>query len=1151
MYIEIEDANGQFVQTVANTGNANSSYTVEGLSPGTYGYQVDRYYGDLGCSEITGFSIGGDGGGGGGNDCTMSLAAGTYYLDASGGDDANDGLSPSTAWQSFCHVNNGSFAAGTTILLKCGETWNESLKPISSGTASAPNIISSYGSCTSNQDKPHIAANGQFQLPVHLYNIEYWEVSNLQISNNTPNDSQFTGAHGVRIEIDNFGTANHIYVQNCFIHDIDGNNTKASEGANGLIEGHGIRWDNKGTTISTFNDLRIENNVLERVDRNAIKGGGYWERTNWHPSTNVVIRGNEMTDIGGDGIVVIGTDGALVEYNVLRYFRMRPPLTQRDCSAGIWPWSADNTLIQYNEAAFGWGRDNWGCDAQGFDADYNCVGTTIQYNYSHNNDGGFILLINHENGGAPYYTKMRGATVRYNVSVDDGAYKQRLIEMTGDYDDAYVYNNVFYMSEGNNIDVFHQGFWEGFPINTYFYNNIFYLADGATATYDSEYFNSHGVLGNNIFFGPGHNNLSSIVSNPNTSDPLFAAPGTGGANINDLSGYQLLPNSPAIDAGFDISGFIGTDFWGNTVPASVTDIGAYETTQSCMVGGSCNDGNACTTNDTYQDDCSCVGTYQDSDTDGVCDANDLCPGGLEPGTACDDGNENTTNDVIQADCSCLGNTQPSQDCPNLLTNGNFESGQLTPWSPWTPAGTAQVVSNNAHEGSFSLRLSGGQVSVEHQFNNLSPNTSYTFSGYSYKTVSADDVMIGVKDYGGDQLMTPSATGNYTQTNLTFTTGSSNTSVTLFFYAAVLTGDAFGDTFTLKESNCDDGNCQDSDSDGVCDDVDQCPGFDDSLIGTACNDGDPCTVNDTYQSDCNCAGTFQDSDNDGVCDLADQCPGIDDNSPSCQNCSTALYTSDFETGWGIWNDGGRDCRRDVVYANSGTYSIRLRDNDGSASSVYSDALDLSDYSELDVSFSYYPRSMDNSREDFFLEISLNGGNSFSILEEWNYSDEFVNDQRYNDVVNLAGPFSTNTVLRFRCDASGNSDWVYLDDIVISGCSPAAITNDNGNDRNLTNAAAPFSSPVQERLNTDVLQKDFLRSIAPNPFTDLVRISLDEKHSFHTLQVVSLSGQVVKTLPITDRSLVDLDLSGTATVTGLLFLRFVGDDHLETAKVIRRN
>jgi len=63
---------------------------------------------------------------------------------------------------------------------------------------------------------------------------------------------------------------------------------------------------------------------------------------------------------------------------------------------------------------------------------------------------------------------------------------------------------------------------------------------------------------------------------------------------------------------------------------------------------------------------------------------------------------------------------------------------------------------------------------------------------------------------------------------------------------------------------------------VCDALDQCDGFDDTLIGTPCDDGMNCTSGTTYQSDCSCGGgVFDDADDDSVCDAEDQCPAFDD------------------------------------------------------------------------------------------------------------------------------------------------------------------------------------------------------------------------------------------------------------------------------------
>ena len=45
--------------------------------------------------------------------------------------------------------------------------------------------------------------------------------------------------------------------------------------------------------------------------------------------------------------------------------------------------------------------------------------------------------------------------------------------------------------------------------------------------------------------------------------------------------------------------------------------------------------------------CVCAGTFQDTDSDGICDANDNCPNlAGQQGDACTDGDPCTINDVI-------------------------------------------------------------------------------------------------------------------------------------------------------------------------------------------------------------------------------------------------------------------------------------------------------------------------------------------------------------------------------------------------------------------------------------------------------------------------------------------------------------------------
>jgi len=149
-------------------------------------------------------------------------------------------------------------------------------------------------------------------------------------------------------------------------------------------------------------------------------------------------------------------------------------------------------------------------------------------------------------------------------------------------------------------------------------------------------------------------------------------------------------------------------------------------------------------------------------------------------------------------------------------------------------------------------------------------------------------------------------------------------------------------------------------------------------------------------------------------------------------TTVVDSWDFEGGWGIWNRGGNDARRnasDSAFANSGTFCIRLRD-DSSTSVMTTDTLDLSAYDSVTVDLSYIVNSFENT-ENFWLDISDDGGSSFTSVQSWVLNTDFSNNLREAGSATVNGPFTITSQLRFRCNASNNGDQVYIDDIVISG------------------------------------------------------------------------------------------------------------------------
>ncbi|MFH9331910.1 hypothetical protein ACH4KU_23355 [Streptomyces althioticus] len=242
--------------------------------------------------------------------------------------------------------------------------------------------IGAYGSGA----KPQPAGAGQVTDVVRLADQEYWEIADLDISNKGDTAATRRGVHITRT---GSGTGTYYRIRRLDVHDVNGNQTKkdddASAGTFFEVLGH--------ATPTRFDDVVVENNTVRTVDHYGIHFWTRWmqrpELNNpncgstcgtWTPQTPLVIRGNTVTDIGGDAIVPHHTDGALVEHNRVDGFREREPA---HCAAGIWGWNTNRALYQFNEVSGGKSE----CDGQGLDIDEGNIGTVYQYNYSHDNEG--------------------------------------------------------------------------------------------------------------------------------------------------------------------------------------------------------------------------------------------------------------------------------------------------------------------------------------------------------------------------------------------------------------------------------------------------------------------------------------------------------------------------------------------------------------------------------------------------------------------------------------------------------------------------------------------------------------------------------------------------------------------------------------------
>jgi hypothetical protein len=446
------------------------------------------------------------------------VLAASYYVDVQQGSDTHTGLSPSESWKTLDKVNNSKFLPGDRILFRAGDIWFGQLKLSNSGTARHPITIGRYGS----GPLPRLDGQGTVEDVVLLKNVQGIELHDLEILNHGDSESPRRGLH---IVLDNFGTATHIVIEGLYIHDVNGTNERKDNG--------GIIFRTIGDRVpSRFDDLRIENNIVWRVDRSGIAADSYHAmRSHWFPSLRVVIRDNYLEDIGGDGIVPWATDRALIEHNIVRYSNHRA----NSFNAGIWGWSTDNSIFQLNEAAFTQNTK----DGEGFDSDYNSKNTLFQYNYSHDNQGGFMLICTPVKRDQTNNIGNTGTVIRYNLSWND---HNRIINLSG-ADDVRVKDNVFYVTPGEDIQVLLVSKWDGWSSDALFEHNTFYeqgrpgygheverseagiyKIDPGLGPAQQIRFSRNRYIGPNAEAPPGEHetiNKSGIIPQPRGNEPLF------------------------------------------------------------------------------------------------------------------------------------------------------------------------------------------------------------------------------------------------------------------------------------------------------------------------------------------------------------------------------------------------------------------------------------------------------------------------------------------------------------------------------------------------------------------------------------------------------------------------------------------------------
>jgi len=533
-----------------------------------------------------------------------------YYVDSLSGSDSNDGASKEQPWQSLAKVNDTTFQPGDQILLKAGGEWDGSLWPKGNGTKDAPITVGKYGEgplpvIRGNRidtlypldDIPeefsvdfHGMDAAQYNPVVFMGDQSHWIIENLEVTSTADTSTNNVGI--LLFTTGRLGKTRGLTVRNCYVHGIAAEQVRNVKMTGGILAVGSTTWID-GTPITDykkqvgFDGLLIEGNYVKDAAKEGVRTTGLGKPfRNKRPHRNVMIRGNYIEEVFGDGIVMSEIVGGVVEYNVVRNY------CNADIEAnyaGVWAWQSSDVTFRYNEV-FGGQYGHW--DGEAFDFDTGSIGLIFEYNLSHHNNGGLLLTMPGYEGRRSHSGK-RHNIFRYNVSVNDGGGKgQELFHEPPD--DLRIYNNTIYAGPSVRTSLFQKG-------NVgYFKNNIIASAGDNLSLYSIGTITAGGAFRNNIF---SHASMAegldvrtlgrNAIADPMLADPAAfvalyesgyeIAPPTDGnyeaflqALRERLACFKIAEGSPAIGGGTGTNTLPAADIFGTKLRGGMPDIGAHQ-----------------------------------------------------------------------------------------------------------------------------------------------------------------------------------------------------------------------------------------------------------------------------------------------------------------------------------------------------------------------------------------------------------------------------------------------------------------------------------------------------------------------------------------------------------------------------------------------
>ncbi|WP_420315846.1 endonuclease [Ekhidna sp.] len=263
--------------------------------------------------------------------------------------------------------------------------------------------------------------------------------------------------------------------------------------------------------------------------------------------------------------------------------------------------------------------------------------------------------------------------------------------------------------------------------------------------------------------------------------------------------------------------------------------------------------------------------------------------------------------------------------------------------------------------------------------------------------------------------------------------------------------------------------------------------------------------------------------------------------------TLISYDGFESGWGNFSDGGKDAYRstDASKAYAGTASAGIQDNTSSSVITYTNSVDITAFDQVRIDFNFLAISMENG-EDFW--VQMYDGSSFVTVATFARGTDFNNNTFYAATV-VVDPssvnFASNMKVRFRCDASGNRDDVYLDEITVTGINSGGARSAGSKSELTALRQTTMDESTLQNDNEDLL-------IYPNPVVDILNVRLISNETQTIFLIISdMSGKKMYEKDVTtDEATAEIKLDLGSLKNGVYLLNISQGDHMTTRRIFKK-